>query len=78
MRYFKNFSTIDYDMDGDGKTRKITDVFRKVKIDPKFLDIREGVVHSLKPLTSRPYKIVNWPNHFWDKFLSSSQLSIKL
>ncbi len=38
MKYFRNFSTIDYDMLGDGKTRQITDVFRKARIDPRFLD----------------------------------------
>lgn len=38
MKYFSNFTTVDYDIYGDGKTRKITDVFRKVKVDPKFLD----------------------------------------
>jgi len=38
MQYFKNFSTIEYDVYGDGKTRQITDVFRKIKIDPQFLD----------------------------------------
>lgn len=38
MQYFKNFGTIDYDINGDGKTRKITDVFRKIKVDPQFLD----------------------------------------
>jgi hypothetical protein len=31
-------------------------------IDPKFLDVRNGVVHSLKPLISRKYKICNWSN----------------
>ena len=38
MRYFKNFSTVNYDIYGDGKTRTITDLFRKIRIDPKFLD----------------------------------------
>lgn len=38
MKYFSNFKTIDYDILGDGKTRKITDVFRKVRVDPQVLD----------------------------------------
>ena len=38
MDYFKHFNTVSYDIYGDGKTRNIADVFRKVRIDPKVLD----------------------------------------
>lgn len=38
MEYFKHFSTVSYDMYGDGKTRDIADIFRKVRIDSQVLD----------------------------------------
>lgn len=34
-------------------------------IDPKFLDVRDGVVHSLKPMISRKYKIVPWSGSYY-------------
>lgn len=38
MKYFANFNTISYDINGDGSTREIANIFRKVKINPIFLD----------------------------------------
>ena len=31
-------------------------------IDPKFLDVRNNIVHSLKSMISKKYKIYDWPN----------------
>lgn len=38
MKYFSNFSTVEYDMFGDGKTRQIADIFRKIRINSTYLD----------------------------------------
>lgn len=38
MKYFANFDKISYDILGDGSTREITNIFRKFRVNPLFLD----------------------------------------
>ena len=54
MKYFSNFNTVEYDMFGDGKTRQVTDLFRRVKINPVFLDDITFYTYFTIPNGERP------------------------
>lgn len=69
MKYFSNFGTIAYDILGDGKTREIADIFRKVKINPLFLDDITFYTYYTIPNGERPdsvsYRLYGKIDYHW-------------
>lgn len=69
MKYFQNFNTIKYDILGDGATREIADVFRKIKINPVFLDDITFYTYYTIPNGERPdsvsYKLYGKIDYHW-------------
>lgn len=69
MKYFSNFGTVTYDILGDGKTREIADVFRKVKINPLFLDDITFYTYYTIPNGERPdsvsYRLYGKIDYHW-------------
>ena len=69
MKYFNQFPGIDYDLKGDGNTKEVTDIFRRVKARSKIInnvtafdkyDVSEGE----KP-EDIAYKVYGDTDYFW-------------
>ena len=69
MKYFNQFPGIDYDLKGDGNTKEVTDIWRRVKARSKIInnvtafdkyDVQEGE----KP-EDIAYKIYGDTDYFW-------------
>jgi len=69
MKYFNQFPGIDYDLKGDGNTKEVTDIWRRVKARSKIIDNvtafdKYDVQEGEKP-EDIAYKIYGDTDYFW-------------